>query len=249
MFQETSDIVVMYIASSLLVAVMVGFVLFYVFIHQRKLRVTKKRELLAALAEGEAKERRRLSEELHDGIAAKLVGLKMNMEYLSLSQDESQKEHMNKLTLGMDDLVNELRELSMNLQPSFLHAKGLTAILQEMIDNLNRKGLCRYHLFSGISDQQLSQAYTLQVCRMASELLVNIHKHAQATEASVQVMLNEDVLQIIAEDNGVGIGHGTEKKGIGLINLQNRVDYLKGQMHIDSSGKGTTVIIELNIAI
>jgi two-component system, NarL family, sensor kinase len=243
------NIAFMYIVSTVLIILLVAFVLIYVAIHQRRLNIARKHELFAALSEGEEKERKRLSEELHDGIAAKLVGLKMNMEYLALSQEEKQREHISKLTLNMDELVNELRELSLNLQPSFIHTKGLKATLQEITDNLNGKSNCRYRLFTDFEEEGIPQPLILQVCRIASELLVNIHKHAQASEAAVQVMLNEDVLQIIAEDNGVGMKEGTEKKGVGLVNLQNRVAYLKGQMNIDSSDKGTTVIIELKTTI
>ena len=85
------------------------------------------------------------------------------------------------------------------------------------------------------------------LCRMASELLINIHKHAQATEAMLQLILNENELQLMAEDNGRGIPTQNTHAGVGLTNLQNRVNYLKGKLNIDSSPAGTTVIIQITL--
>ena len=79
-----------------------------------------------------------------------------------------------------------------------------------------------------------------------TELLQNVRKHAQATEASVELTVEDDSnLQLIVIDNGKGINPDKPTIGIGIINLKNRIENCEGNLHIDSSPKGTTIIINL----
>ena len=82
------------------------------------------------------------------------------------------------------------------------------------------------------------------------ELLNNIMNHAAATEAMVQLIKEDSRFSIIVEDNGKDFDTSSpnNNKGAGLINIQSRVDYLKGRLDIHSeAGKGTLVNIEFKI--
>jgi signal transduction histidine kinase len=80
------------------------------------------------------------------------------------------------------------------------------------------------------------------------ELVNNIIKHAQATEALVQVTQHQHLLTITVEDNGVGFEQPSHlHKGIGLKSLEERIRSLNGQLTITAiPGHGTTVYIEFN---
>ncbi len=88
--------------------------------------------------------------------------------------------------------------------------------------------------------------------RVLQEVVNNIIKHAQASEVGIQFIRHEHELTILIEDNGVGFDvdrklNDTEG-GIGLKNIQSRVDFLNGQVHFDSyPGKGTTITIEIPV--
>jgi len=84
----------------------------------------------------------------------------------------------------------------------------------------------------------------LMIYRILMELTSNIFKHSGATESTIQIVYHATYLELIAEDNG----HGFSSKstdGIGIKNVRSRVDYLGGQINIDSGHAGTTIIIQI----
>ena len=84
--------------------------------------------------------------------------------------------------------------------------------------------------------------------RIVQELLNNVVKHADATIVLVQIMRHDNNLNITIEDNGKGFDVSNSFKGDGLNNVRSRVDYLKGQLDIQSiPGKGTSIHIDFTI--
>jgi two-component system, NarL family, sensor kinase len=101
--------------------------------------------------------------------------------------------------------------------------------------------------FHGL-ENRLDAANEIVVYRIIQELLNNVVKHAEATIVLVQIMRHENNLNITIEDNGKGFDQTSSHNGDGLNNVRSRVDYLKGQLDIQSvPGKGTSVHIDLTI--
>lgn len=249
---------IFYFAGTLFSVLLVAFIIYYVILHQKKvnqhnmqlkqLELNKQQALLIAVTDGEEKERKRLAEELHDGIGAKLSGLNMSLEYLS-EQGITNQNLLREVSLGINETINEIREISQNLKPSSLFSKGLNYTLSEFIFHLNKKGNCEFDLYIEDIEKDMSQDIQLMLYRIISELLNNINKHAEASQASVQVLLtDEGVLQLIAEDNGKGFDLENIKAGIGISNIESRIKVHKGTLNLDTSSKGTTIIIELPLA-
>lgn len=260
MLSENDIIILFYFGGTFFVALLVVFLLTYVYLHQIKVNrfvielkeqeLKKQHELFIALNEGEEKERKRLAEELHDGIGAKLSGLKMSMEYLrtNFSTKESKVSLLQKITNGMDETIEELREISQNLKPSFLNFSGLKMALEDLVFHFNNKGTCKYQLY--IEEELEILANNNQtIYRIVSELLNNIQRHSNASLASFQIIANHTVIQILVEDNGQGFNVNIKSPGIGLTNIKNRVELYKGKLNIDSNKDGTIVIIEFPIEI
>jgi len=255
MEQETSGLVIFYVGGTLFVFLLITFLFIYIYLHQLKVNrfniqlreqeLKKQQELFIALNEGEEKERKRLAEELHDGIGAKLSGLKMSVEYLK-SADAASDPLLEKIAEGMNETIEELRDISQNLKPAFLSSKGLELALRELVLHYNNKGTCTYQLFVEMNENGEKQ-YIQLIYRIVSELLHNIQKHSGASTASVQIVSGEKEIQVIMEDNGTGFDIDERRQGIGLVNITNRVELHKGTMHIDSTAQGTVVIIELPI--
>ncbi|MBJ7428352.1 MAG: sensor histidine kinase [Bacteroidia bacterium] len=251
---------IIYLAGTFFSFLLVAFIIYYVILHQKKVNdynlqlkeqeLKKQQALLEALTEGQENERQRLAEELHDGIGAKLSGLNMSLEYL-YNQGITDIDLLKQVSVGVSETIDEIREISQNLKPSSLFSKGLDKSLAEYVERLNIRGNCNYRLYIENFDEPISQELQFGLFRIVSELLTNIHKHAEATEASVQVLLNNyDVLQLIAEDNGIGFKneyHTNGKHGIGLQNIENRVAAFNGTINIDSTAQGTTIIIEIPV--
>lgn len=76
------------------------------------------------------------------------------------------------------------------------------------------------------------------------ELTSNIIRHANATEATMQLVYHENYLAIMAEDNGGGFGNNNTA-GIGLKTIRLRIDFLNGTFNIDTGNTGTTIMIQI----
>src|SRR5258706_1640544 len=257
LLEISSEILIYYLAGTLFILLLITTVIIYIFLHEKKVNlyhrrlqqgeINKKQSVFAALQEGEENERKRLAEELHDGIGAKLSGLKMYLEYLKLKNNtDDDKNIIQKVFGGMDEIINELREISHGLQPALFIEKALAQLVFDYIEQLNSKGYCNYELFCDTPNLKIDLPLKSHCYRILTELLHNIHKHSKATSALIQIIVVEDKLQLIVEDNGIGFNKNQpEAKGTGLLNIHNRVDINKGTLNIDSSSSGTTIIIEL----
>ena len=98
-------------------------------------------------------------------------------------------------------------------------------------------------------DQRLEGSLEIAVFRIIQELVTNIIKHAEATEASISLTQHEDAINVVVEDNGKGFKAGklsNNSGGMGLGSIEKRVEHMEGQMEVDSTpGKGTSVIIDI----
>ncbi len=255
MLQTENSVIIYYLAGSLILLLLIIAIVLYAFLHQKKVielkaqlheeDIRKQQAIFDALQEGQEKERTRLAEELHDGIGAKLSGLKMNLEYLKSNAREHEA-LIAKIFSGVAEAVEEVRAVSHNLQPYFFNDKDLEQLLLNYMEQLSLRNGCRYDLFIASAANGIDNHIKLHCYRIVAELLHNVHKHAKATLASVQINVENDNMEIVVEDNGIGLcSNSANREGIGLMNIRNRIKVCKGVMNIDSSPKGTTVIIEI----
>lgn len=238
------------------VLLLVTAIITYAFLHQKKVGQLKmmlyeedlrsQQAIFNALQEGQEKERARLAEELHDGIGAKLSGLKMTLEYLKSTATENAA-LVSKVFSGVAETLEEVREISHNLQPYYFNDRDLEQLLLNHIEQLNAStDGCRYDLLMNTPVKGIGKTIKLHTYRIITELLNNIHKHARANLASVQINAEDDTLEIVVEDNGIGMDNArSNSEGIGLMNINNRINVCKGKINIDSSEKGSSVIIEI----
>ena len=259
MLQETNSYIILYyFAGNVFILLLVAAIVTYIFLHQKKVtffrmkmqveEIKKQEAVFVALQKGEEKERNRIAEELHDGISAKLSGLNMNLDYMLSNKDEAHdKSLINKTHEGINEVIHELREISHNIYPEFLIENDLQTSLQKFTEQLNSKNGCKYSLFYEMAGIKLDNNLKLHSYRIITELLHNVHKHALAKHASVQINNEQEHILIIVEDDGKGFFPEiqTSTNGIGLQNIHNRVHVCSGTINIDSSTAGTTIIVNI----
>jgi len=217
---------------------------------QQKLKEIQQKEELnitKAILESEERERERIAKDLHDGLGGMLAGVKINFSTWSSTHFGSTDREFNKILGQLDHSVNELRHVARNLMPESLLNFGLETALQDLCEFYIRKDLSID--FQAISlRKDLALTIQLNIYRIVQELLANAVKHSQASGILLQCSQSDENFFITIEDNGRGFGKDIEKttKSMGLRNLKNRVNYLKGKMEISSDHEGTTINIELN---
>lgn len=214
----------------------------------RELEQEKKLISYNALLKGQEDERSRMAQDLHDGLGGMLSSVKLTLGAMKgntiLSEDNTRL--FSRALDQLDQSISEMRRVAHNMMPEALVRFGMQQAIQDYCDGLREGSQQTINTqFYGL-ENRLDANTEIIVYRIIQELLNNVMKHAQASEVFVQVMRNDNNLNITIEDNGKGfVNDASLKKGAGLTNVQARVDYLKGQIDIQSIiGHGTSIHID-----
>lgn len=198
---------------------------------------------LTALLEGQEQERARLARDLHDGLGGLLSGTKIQLTNLNSKINDSSKEEMKKSIAYLDNAVDELRRVAHNLMPDLLVKYGLEEALKEYASRMSNPSLDIDVQFLSYT-KKLNQDNQLLVYRIIQELVNNSIKHAHPSQIIIQFVEDENEYFITVEDDGKGfnIEKIKQSQSAGLHNIQSRVRFLKGELHIHSEENlGTSV--------
>lgn len=203
---------------------------------------------LEALMDGEEKERKRIAQELHDGLSGDLCAIKYHLSTLEDSGlNPSDTENITKVIYMIDDSFAQIRSISHNLLPASIVDYGLIESLREYCNKINNSENFKidFQVFGDYNP--LSKKNETVVYRIIQELTTNILKHSKATEAMIQFNCKENELFITVEDNGIGFDTKTISEGIGHKNIQTRIDFLNAQYSVVSAAGGTSCTISIDL--
>ncbi len=229
-----------------LILLVITLILLYRYQQQKQLRANEKiqqleqeKQLVAAeaLLDGENHERGRISRELHDGLGGLLT-----MAKLDLAQTNNTScQDLGNVTSLLDKSICEMRRIAHNLMPESLLRFGLKPILEEF-----SKGSDLIHFYFYGNENRLNEKIEINIYRIATELINNALKHANAAEINVQLIQSEEKLSLTVQDNGKGFN--IENTHEGLSTVRARVELLGASMNVFSqANKGSEITIELNL--
>jgi len=210
--------------------------------HERELKSTRARA--SALLEGQERERKRIINELHDGVGQMLTIIRMQVDILEIDSKSKQE-----IKTQINDAITEVKRISYHVMPQAIVDFGLEAALKGLCDTVSRySGIVidfRYiQEFEGKLDFEIS----ISLFRIVQEGLNNIAKHAEATHVELHLLDKEDEVYCILEDNGKGFNEAdlVTYAGSGLRNIRERASLLNGSADILSKpGSGTTIEIHI----
>lgn len=212
----------------------------------KQLETANKLEVTKALLEGEERERQRIGRDLHDSLGGSLSGIRMQ---LSESQQQQPEPILDRAIVQLEDSIAEVRRIARNMVPESLLCSGLDTGLQDLCVAFSSADVAIEYQSAGIS-ANLPVNIQTNIYRIVQELLVNALKHGKANNIIVQCIQSKNTILLTVEDNGKGfsITDAQHTPGIGLKNVQRRVDYMQGQYNIESApGHGTTINIEIHV--
>jgi signal transduction histidine kinase len=209
-------------------------------------QVEKKREIIKAIMEAQEKERREISSELHDNVNQILTTCKLFLEIARNNPADSR--FIDVCYTNIQNVIHEIRNISHNLTPYTLKDLGLVATIRDIVEKINQSGklLIRLVTFQNLEEEKVSPDIKLAIFRIIQEKISNVLKHSQATELKISINVYEGRVYLHLTDNGRGFDETAVKKGLGLNNIQNRVEYYKGSLQLKTApGQGCELSIEL----
>lgn len=208
-------------------------------LHSLELDKEKQRSNIAtltAMLDGQEQERGRLARDLHDGLGGLLSGTKLHLSHVTEQSGPDLKGQLSKSISQLDIAVDELRRVAHNLMPDLLQNYGLEEALTDYASRMSNDNIeidvQFLHYTSPMSKEQELITY-----RIIQELVNNAIKHASPHQIIIQVVEEDERYSITVEDDGKGfeIDKLKNNNSAGLHNINSRIRFLNGNLHIQSS--------------
>jgi PAS domain S-box-containing protein len=211
-------------------------------------------ELTARLIDSSEEERRRCSIMLHDEVGQSLTALKLELEMLEKGLgplDSCKRKSLDGIRKQVRFVAESTRTIAKSFHPAMLDELGFVPTLNWYIDNFVRSDELGVEFEDAGFDKDLCASVSLALYRVAQEALTNVVRHAGASKVSISLTKGYPYVIMEIEDNGRGISTPktkTKTRGLGLVSMRERVEYMGGTFHIQSSpGKGTKVRVKIPI--
>lgn len=195
-------------------------------------------------------ERFRIAHELHDGAVQDLYFVQLGLRKISEESAENLADLITPLKEQLENTTDELRRIIYDLKPKILDEMGLEPALRTLCNNISKEsGILGSIQIVGLNER-LEKKVEIYFYRLVQEALTNIVKHSGATEFSIILVRDKDILRAIITDNGCGMAERDQNKsqnrGFGLLNMKERTEGFGGRLKIDSSDTdGSTLIAEI----
>jgi signal transduction histidine kinase len=208
----------------------------------------EKDQIIKTISDFKEQEMLRFSNMLHDSVGARLSAIRLNIEAMNkLDEDYNKSARISAITEDIGKLADEVRIFSHQLSPVLLEEKGLIETISNLIKTINRSGVLHIQFEPIGSGRKFPFHYELLLYNIVQELIQNIIRHAEATEAIVQLILEEALISVYIEDNGKGFDTAKVSDGLGLTQIKKLTGFVNSSFNMQSSKSGTIISIEFNL--
>ncbi len=223
--------------------------------------------LLREIISAEEAERKRIARELHDDTSQSLNAVLISLDALVVhfpTYDPIRKQLL-RIREQCMIMLKGLHHMIKDLRPPILDDLGLESAIKWVLEkHIGEKGIRYGFETSGSGEELKARAkgildypnIELVLFRVAQESIINISKHAEASNVSVSVTFGETGIDMAIEDDGKGFDVAKmrepakkgERKGLGLLGMEERIGLLDGALTISSEpGKGTRICVHVPI--
>ena len=220
---------------------------------QQRMADAELRRLNQRLVDVQEGNKKRVSQELHDGISQLLVSSRYGLEAAlgEIGKKEKVKPAVESSIDTMDKAIAEVRRISLDLRPTALDDIGLAAAINGLGNEFEETTGITTHVETMSVGDLLSDPAKTALYRIAQEALTNITKHAHCNEVVLDLATIRGKVKLTIKDNGVGFDPSKRpsSRGLGLTNMRERIDSFGGGFTIKSSPKhGTLISVSLPIS-
>ena len=192
-------------------------------------------------------ERKRLSRELHDGLAQEIYSALIQLQSMRYTHDcDKVKETASSVETIIVKSLNSIKSMAIDLRPAALDDMGLYAALKSYCKRYEETFGMEVELYSNIQTERYNGNIETMVYRVCTEALINAAKYADVEEVVVYLLAGKKQLRVEVMDEGLGFDlHNIHVKGtgLGLRNMEERISLLGGRFSIETTiGMGTKVL-------
>ncbi|WP_338868185.1 ATP-binding protein [Spirosoma sp. SC4-14] len=221
-------------------------------LHQSKLEQLEQQrqiELMQRVMEAEENERRSIADQLHNEVNPLLAVATLNVSSAleSVSPEMSVVPKLNKAQYMLESVSSTVRGISHRLTPLLIEQLGFRMAIDDLAISVNMSDKVRLTTIVVGFEKALPLPFLSDLYRIVQELVQNILRHAQATEATVEIIEHDRHVTIMVDDNGLGIGADAANDGHGLQMIRAKVALRNGQLDVQRKAEGGTLVVIDNL--
>lgn len=210
-------------------------------------RLQTKLQVGRSIIKAQEEERTRWAGELHDNVCQMLTVVKLYLTELVAGRPLPPAVAKQPQAL-VEKALNEIRQLSASIRPPEFGAITLDEAVRQLVSSIQRVKSYVFHLqFENLDEEVLNVQHKLMIYRVIQEQISNIVRYADAASVHISVESEGELVRLQVTDDGKGFNPASASGGIGLRNIQSRLQVYSGFMKIDSApGKGCTLYAQFN---
>jgi len=213
-----------------------------------KIRSESQVRILNATLDGKETERKQIAETLHDSVSALLSSANLHLQACKKQFNGATPVEVDKSQSIINEASQKIRDLSHTLVSSILLKFGLSYAIKDITEKFSNSQLTIDSETKYI--KRYDQGFEIKLYNIIQEFVNNILKHSEASYAKITLVEKNKKLLLTIQDNGKGFDKTLipEKDGLGINQIDARIQMMQGKFHIESGkGKGTVINIELPV--
>lgn len=198
------------------------------------------------LNEARENERKKIAQDLHEGIAQSLYSLMLETRGLKWTQTADMPEKLQEIDQHFVDLLKEIKNLATDLRPAALDDLGLIPAVQQFI--LRTREMTGFNIELAITGEirALSKTIEVVVYRLIQEAVSNALKYSGENDVLLAIDYLQQSLNITISDQGIGFAKDEMRLGFGILNMKERVAAVNGELIINSAkNQGTKIHVSI----
>jgi signal transduction histidine kinase len=215
-------------------------------------QVSELRRLAAHLERAREEERTHIARELHDELGQELTAMRYTLGLLRKRHERDPSsigQNLDDFEALLARTTTTARHIVSELRPRILDDLGLVAAVEWLVDKTRERTGLTCELTTSAPTLDVSPNVSVAAFRIVQESLTNVARHARADRVGVGLSVEDQMLQIVVRDNGVGLSPSRRtagERGMGLLGMTERAEGLGGELTIESSPEaGTTVRVRI----
>lgn len=199
------------------------------------------------------KEKKRIAQELHDGVLGRMFGTRLNLDSLNNRADnEATKDRLTYLS-ELKLIEQDIREISHDLnREKYVLINNFVIMVNNLIEEQNNSHSSKVtsNIDNTINWNEIINTTKINLYRILQESFQNINKYAKAKKIKIELLNHDGNIILSIQDDGIGFDVIKKRKGIGLQNITARTKECKGYFEIISEkNNGTQITITLPIEL